>query len=254
MSVRLEWAQGGVWVECHKQGERLGDGNRVTEPLALVLGTQVIEGTARQLGEVLARAEATLAEAAEQAPPRARQREWYTLDVFVLGEPNEQGERWPTGSDSPSHIEYERVVHAEWPEAVAAARALLAEDGSVPWVGVLVHDRPNPEDDEALYAAGGDPCSWAGGWVTREGVGHGDYENEVALWGSPEPHTDGPCGLVAAAESRTVLVHLSVEVPAGDGRSANEVADALMGAVEVGRDNEATEGLGVVVAMAEVIA
>ena len=150
-----------------------------------------------------------MAEAGGQAPPRARQREWYTLDVFVLGEADEQGERWPTGSDDPSHIEYERVVHAEWGDAVGQALALLAEDASVPWVGVLVHDRPNTEDDEALYAAGGDPCSWAGGWVTREGVQHGDYENAAALWGNPEPHTDGPSGQDSSGP-REVLVHLNI--------------------------------------------
>ena len=50
---------------------------------------------------------------------------------------------------------------------------------------------------------------------------------------------------------RTVLVHLSVLVPAVVGSSADEVADAIMGAIEVGSDDPSMAGLHVTVTLAE---
>lgn len=38
--------------------------------------------------------------------------------------------------------------------------------------------------------------------------------------------------------TRTVLIHLNVTVPDGDDRNADEVADAVLAAIEVGSDND----------------
>lgn len=44
MSVRLEWTVAEyAGVSFHRKGERLEDGQRVTKPLALVIGSLVIE-------------------------------------------------------------------------------------------------------------------------------------------------------------------------------------------------------------------
>jgi hypothetical protein len=50
---------------------------------------------------------------------------------------------------------------------------------------------------------------------------------------------------------REILVHLNVEGPDTDTRDADTVADAILSAYRVGSDHESTEGLEVVVAMAE---
>lgn len=50
---------------------------------------------------------------------------------------------------------------------------------------------------------------------------------------------------------REVLVHLNVTVPEGDSRTADEIADAILAAIEVGSDNEAVRGLGIVCPLAE---
>jgi len=52
-------------------------------------------------------------------------------------------------------------------------------------------------------------------------------------------------------EPRTVLVHLNVAVPAADQRDADEIADALMAAFEVGSDDETVYYLKPTVALAE---
>jgi hypothetical protein len=53
--------------------------------------------------------------------------------------------------------------------------------------------------------------------------------------------------------SRTILVHLNVEAPDSDTRSADAIADALLAAVEVGADNELVSELEVVCPLAEEI-
>ena len=50
---------------------------------------------------------------------------------------------------------------------------------------------------------------------------------------------------------RTVLVHLNVEVPADDTRTATEIGDAILAAVEVGSDHESVAGLVIAVPLAE---
>ena len=50
---------------------------------------------------------------------------------------------------------------------------------------------------------------------------------------------------------RTVLVHLNVEVPAKDQRDADEIASALMEALEIGSNDESFDHLITTVAMAE---
>lgn len=50
---------------------------------------------------------------------------------------------------------------------------------------------------------------------------------------------------------REILVHLNVAAPDGDDRTADQIAEALMGAVEVGSDDASVRGLTVVVALAE---
>lgn len=51
--------------------------------------------------------------------------------------------------------------------------------------------------------------------------------------------------------SREVLVHLNVETGAGDTRSADEIANVILAALEVGGDHESLAGLTIVCPMAE---
>jgi hypothetical protein len=57
----------------------------------------------------------------------------------------------------------------------------------------------------------------------------------------------------AEGDTRTILVHLNIQAPRTDTRSADEIGDAVMGAVEVGSDNEALEGLEINLALADAI-
>lgn len=50
---------------------------------------------------------------------------------------------------------------------------------------------------------------------------------------------------------RTILVHLSIEVPDEDDRSADQIADALLAALEVGSDDDTVRDLVVVAPLAE---
>jgi hypothetical protein len=50
---------------------------------------------------------------------------------------------------------------------------------------------------------------------------------------------------------RTVLVHLNVEAPDSDTRTADQIADALMGALEVGADDDSVRELSVTAPLAE---
>lgn len=56
---------------------------------------------------------------------------------------------------------------------------------------------------------------------------------------------------------RTILVHLNIEVPAGDERTVEEIAAAVEEAVAIGPSDvpeaESTDGLTIVVALAEEI-
>lgn len=54
-----------------------------------------------------------------------------------------------------------------------------------------------------------------------------------------------------AAPKRTVLVHLNVEVPGEDQRNAEQIASALMQALEVGSDDETVYYLRPTVALTE---
>jgi len=51
--------------------------------------------------------------------------------------------------------------------------------------------------------------------------------------------------------TRTVLVHLNVEVPAEDGRNADQIADAILAAIEVGQDDDSVRDLKVGAPLAE---
>ena len=44
---------------------------------------------------------------------------------------------------------------------------------------------------------------------------------------------------------RTILVHLNVTVPDSDKRNADEVADAILAAIEVGSDDDSVRELGI---------
>lgn len=50
---------------------------------------------------------------------------------------------------------------------------------------------------------------------------------------------------------RTVLVHLNVEPAGDDARNADDIADAIMAALEVGSDDDSVRGLAVSVTLAE---
>lgn len=51
--------------------------------------------------------------------------------------------------------------------------------------------------------------------------------------------------------TRTVLVHLNVEVPDSDPRDADQIGEAISGALEVGSDDESVSGLTIVVALTD---
>lgn len=51
----------------------------------------------------------------------------------------------------------------------------------------------------------------------------------------------------------TFLVHLNVTAPEGNGRTAEQIATAISGALEVGSDDESLDGLTVDVVLAEEI-
>lgn len=53
---------------------------------------------------------------------------------------------------------------------------------------------------------------------------------------------------------REILVHLNATVPDGDDREADEVANAILSAYEVGSDDESVRDLAVVYTLAEEIA
>lgn len=53
--------------------------------------------------------------------------------------------------------------------------------------------------------------------------------------------------------ARTVLLHLNVEVPADDDRPVSEIVAAVLGAIEVGSDDESVSGLVVECPLAEVV-
>lgn len=53
--------------------------------------------------------------------------------------------------------------------------------------------------------------------------------------------------------AREILVHLNVEVPDDDPRSAQEITDLVMGAIAVGSDTPAFADMWIVMAMSEEI-
>lgn len=50
---------------------------------------------------------------------------------------------------------------------------------------------------------------------------------------------------------RTILVHLNVEVPDEDERNPNQIADAIMGALEVGQDDDTVRDLVITAPLAD---
>jgi hypothetical protein len=79
---------------------------------------------------------------------------------------------------------------------------------------------------------------------------------------SPPPSLSAAPNCVRLSESvttkggfvpRTVLVHLNVEAPESDTRTADQIADALMGALEVGADDDSVRELSVTAPLAEEI-
>lgn len=114
-----------------------------------------------------------------------------------------------------------------------------------PFVGILAHDSDDPYGD--------DVTGWGSGWVDHEAVLHDQNVDD-----DPLPWTryfDAPTEeqkiqnqtLVERAaydaerstsahapRSRTILVHLNVEVGPDDTRSADEIADEIGAALEVG--------------------
>lgn len=50
---------------------------------------------------------------------------------------------------------------------------------------------------------------------------------------------------------RTILVHLNVAVPEEDERSAEQIADAVLGAIEVGSDDDSVRDLAITAPLAE---
>ncbi len=50
-----------------------------------------------------------------------------------------------------------------------------------------------------------------------------------------------------------ILVHLNVTAPSGDKRNANQIADAILAAIEVGQDDDSVRDLEIVCPLAEAI-
>lgn len=53
--------------------------------------------------------------------------------------------------------------------------------------------------------------------------------------------------------TREILVHLNVTVPEGDDRLAEDIGTAIMGALEVGGDDESVSDLEIIVALVDEI-
>jgi hypothetical protein len=53
------------------------------------------------------------------------------------------------------------------------------------------------------------------------------------------------------SKPRTVVLHLNITVPNDDSRATTAIADAVMGAIEVGKDDDAVRDLRIVDALAE---
>lgn len=51
--------------------------------------------------------------------------------------------------------------------------------------------------------------------------------------------------------SRTVLIHLNVQVPDEDARDATQIAQAVEGAIEVGSDDASVRGLVIEAVLSE---
>lgn len=56
---------------------------------------------------------------------------------------------------------------------------------------------------------------------------------------------------MSAVEQREILVHLNVAAPVTDTRTADEIADAITGALEVGSDDDSVRDLTIVAPLAE---
>lgn len=66
-------------------------------------------------------------------------------------------------------------------------------------------------------------------------------------------HNGSPNASCGLCRRRIVLVHLNVQPPAGDHRNADEIADSLMAALEVGSDDDSVRTLNVCLTFAEEI-
>lgn len=51
--------------------------------------------------------------------------------------------------------------------------------------------------------------------------------------------------------ARTILIHLNVEAPDTDERTADQIADAILAALEVGSDDNSVRELEIVAPLAE---
>jgi hypothetical protein len=51
--------------------------------------------------------------------------------------------------------------------------------------------------------------------------------------------------------SRTILLHVNADVPDSDPRSAEQIADAVRGALDVGSDDDMLAGVGLEIVLAE---
>lgn len=63
--------------------------------------------------------------------------------------------------------------------------------------------------------------------------------------GDPEWFAELPRRMTVVQVPRTILVHLNVTVPVGDDRNADEIADAILAAIEVGSDDDSVRSLGI---------
>lgn len=76
-----------------------------------------------------------------------------------------------------------------------------------------------------------------------------DHPCAACGWTASAHGDDGTCPEVE--DTRTVLVHLNVTVPAGDARTADKIADAILNAIEVGKMDASVAMLEVCCPLAE---
>lgn len=146
--------------------------------------------------------------------------------------------------DADDENDAERRIIATWSDAVTIDDLDLS---------TLQHAAADPDER-------GCSCEWADDGTGESGprphISEPDVEcPQHGRTADPEmwAEADRIDAALSAAEGRTVLVHLNVTVPPADTRSADEIAQAILGALEVGSDDDSVRDLTVEATLSEAI-